>query len=666
MYVINPKFKKYVLGILWMEYSYALALLWPLFQAMILRCYKAILVIILLVPSVGICQQLALNDSIKILQKDTLAYQQFLTRPDSAIRLAKETLDSATRYKHAYLQGVSHYILSKAYWAKANFKLSADFGFKALQVFENSAHIELWGKTLLSLARTFIDLQNNEQGKQYVERAITLAKLHNDERLLADAFREKSMLLSQVKQYDSANYFCDLGIPLYDKFKDSVNLGILYSRKAKISFYQNDYKQSSYYNRKALLFETLVGNKRALGITYYQLALDEIHLNNLDTAITLLSTSIPINSEMRNFTLLVKVHTLLADIYSKQLKSDLAVKQLKVASAYKDSLFNSEKSGQIQEMQLLYELSDKERRITMLEKENFLKQQEVKNQRLVVAILLLCVLFLAMVVYFLTHFRKIQNKTNQHLSAKNRAIEQQKEEIQAQTEVLQDLNQLKSKLFSVISHDLRGPIATLHALLDLLSKKQLSAVEFVTISDKLKSNLDVTQRTLENLLNWSMSQMEGIKTESKTIDINHTINEACNLMGEAAQQKNVLIENNQASKLYVRADDDQLHLILRNLIHNAIKFSKPYDKISVNASQHSDFCFVTVKDSGIGMSKTEIDTVVGSNNHFSKIGTMQEKGTGLGLLLCKEFIKLNGGDLEIRSAINKGTEVIFTIPLAMN
>jgi signal transduction histidine kinase len=279
---------------------------------------------------------------------------------------------------------------------------------------------------------------------------------------------------------------------------------------------------------------------------------------------------------------------------------------------------------------------------------------------------MVCVVLLGLMIFFLQRYRKLQDHSNEELESKNRAIEQQKEEILSQAETLQSLNQLKSKLFSVISHDLRGPMATLHALLDLLTRKKLTPDEFISVSEKLMASMDVTQRTLENLLNWSMSQMEGIKTEPKTININSTIKEACHLMGEVAFRKNVVIENIFEDQVYVKADSDQLQLILRNLIHNAIKFSKPYDNISISAYRDINYCLISVKDRGIGMSKAELETVVSSKHYFSKTGTMQEKGTGLGLLLCQEFIKLNGGEISIKSNINQGTEVIFTLPLAQN
>ena len=157
--------------------------------------------------------------------------------------------------------------------------------------------------------------------------------------------------------------------------------------------------------------------------------------------------------------------------------------------------------------------------------------------------------------------------------------------------------------------------------------------------------------------------MEGIRTEQSRIEVKSLIDEACRLMDEVAQRKNITIENTTPSAIYVFGDLNQVQLILRNLIHNAIKFSKADSKVLVSAFSDIPMCCIQIKDFGIGMTKEETEVVLGQE-YFTKAGTQQEKGTGLGLLLCKEFIKRNGGTLDIQSHSGQGTEVSFSLPLA--
>ena len=606
-----------------------------------------------------------INTPRDLLQKLTLeAHNLYLKNPDRAIEVNAQAQDLAEQSQDIYYQAYCNLLFSKIYWVKANYELSTEYGFKALRFFNNSSHHSERSACLLSLARTLTELGNLDKAHQFIHQAMALGKNQSDEVLIADAYREHSFFLAEINELDSALYYSDLGIALFAKFKDSLDLSVLYGRKARIYFQQKEFEKSREYAYRGLAIDSLVGNRRALGISYYQVAQNENALGNKDKAVAQLKESIRISSEIGNLNWQIRAHDLLATFYLDGNQPALAAEELKKVSKFKDELYNSEKSGQIQEMQSLHDLESKETTIQLLEQENIVKQQEVRNQRLFVAFLLVAVLFLSLLIFVLTRLRSIQDRTNRNLANKNAAIEQQKISIQVQAENLRELDELKTKLFSVISHDLRGPISNLQSLLDLFTKKLMTADEFIALSAKLKENLNLTQRTLENLLNWSFSQMGGIKTERKKIEINSSIVEACQLLEEAAARKNIVLNIQNGQPLHVWADEHQLQIILRNLIHNAIKFSGFNEQIEILASRGDGHCQVMIKDSGIGMSDAEIEALVGSRAHFSKTGTGEEKGTGLGLLLCKEFINRNGGQISIKSTVGEGTEVCFTLLLA--
>jgi two-component system, sensor histidine kinase and response regulator len=409
-----------------------------------------------------------------------------------------------------------------------------------------------------------------------------------------------------------------------------------------------------------------VNNKRGLSISNYQVAENELEFKHYSQAEKFAKRSIEISSQIGNKLWLVRGHELLARIYLIQRKLELSNAELQTALALKDQLSSSEKSGQIEELQTLYELKEKDNTIKLLEQERALRDQGMQNQRLLLTVLVVGMLLLIAVIFILTRLRSIQQKTNRDLQQKNSAIEQQREELQIQAEKLQELNQLQNKLFSVISHDLRGPISNVQTLLDLYTRNIVSPEEFIDVSTKLNRNLTITQQTLENLLSWAMSQMHGLKTEKRMIDVHQSIDEASHLLEEFVIRKSIRIERIREGSLLVYADPNQLQLILRNLLHNAIKFSKIGDVVTILAMPRDKFCFITIADTGIGMTSTEMDLLEGDRKHFSKPGTQQEKGTGLGLLLCKEFIERNGGNLTIESTADVGTKVIFSLELADN
>ena len=604
------------------------------------------------------------NPSLRLQHLTSEAYHLYLNNPDTATGLTRQALELALKSKDVYYEGYCYYLLSKTYWVKANYKLSTEYGFKALKIFRHSDHKAALNACLLSLGRTLVELGNFHKANQFIHEALELGIQQADAQMQAKAFREYSYLLTELNQFDSALYYSDKGIALLEKSGDSLDISVLYGRKSRIFFQQKQFEKSKEFAYRALTIDSLVDNLRGLGISHFQVAQNEYALGNKQKAISQLKHSIRINSEIGNLTWQIKARELLSTFYLDNNMTSLAAAELQKVSKFKDELYNAEKNGQIQEMQSLHELEAKEGIIQLLEQENILKQQQVKNQRLFVAFLLVGILFLVLLVSALTRLRTIQNKTNRNLATKNAAIEQQKHAIQVQAENLRQLDQVKTKLFSVISHDLRGPISNLQSLLELFTKKLMTADEFISLSGKLKENLNVTQRTLENLLTWSLSQMGGIKTERKKIEATACIGEACRLMEEVAARKNILLQTELDGPLQVWADANQLQVILRNLIHNAIKFSSFNDRIEIKAFAENSHCQITIKDTGIGMTAQEINALVGSREYFSKTGTEQEKGTGLGLLLCKEFILSNGGDIRIKSSVGEGTEVSFTLILA--
>lgn len=592
------------------------------------------------------------------------AYDRFLNSPDSALVLTAQALTMAVQEGKSYYEGYAYYLFSKTYWAKANYRLSMEYGFKALRIFENSEHHKQHGQTLLSIARTLIELGNFSSARSFLDRSLRIGLSIDDDQLVAETYRELSFWFVEKSMLDSALIYSDKGIALFENLRDALDASILYSRKARIYFMLNDYAKSREFALKGLALDTLVKNYRGLAVSYYQVAQNDMALNKLKDAEQNLLHSIRISRSMGNLTWLVRAHELLGQVYSKSNRSAQAANQYRLASQLKDSLYNSEKSGQIEEMRSLYELEGKENKIKILQQENTLKQQEVKNQQLFVAFLLIGLLLLLALLFFLVRLRLIQRKTNIALSAKNIAIEQQREEMQSQAEKLQQLNLLQTKLFSVISHDLRGPIGNLQSLLDLLSRQLLTAEEFSKVSEKLRTNLNVTQRTLENMLNWALSQMDGIKTDKRILDVGQCVDEAWRLMEESANRKRITLDKHWKHVHLASADPDQVQLVLRNLLHNAIKFSKIGDTIEVSINEDHSFCTICIQDQGIGMSQQEIDLISGSARHFTKVGTQQEKGTGLGLLLCKEFTERNDGKLHIRSENGKGTRVCFSLPVA--
>lgn len=227
---------------------------------------------------------------------------------------------------------------------------------------------------------------------------------------------------------------------------------------------------------------------------------------------------------------------------------------------------------------------------------------------------------------------------------------------------LQELNKLKDRLFSIISHDLRSPLLSLRDILSMANDGIVSDEEFKSVLPRLSKNLGYTSGLVDNLLQWSMSQLEGTVINASGFDIRDNVIYILSSFNQTALAKGVGLHNDIHTPTMVYADMDMIQSVLRNLVSNAIKFCRAGDQISVSAEIIKGIATIWITDTGVGIAAENIDKLFGTNNYTTR-GTTDEQGTGLGLLLCKDFIEKNGGKIGVESKLNAGSRFYFTLPV---
>jgi two-component system, sensor histidine kinase and response regulator len=237
--------------------------------------------------------------------------------------------------------------------------------------------------------------------------------------------------------------------------------------------------------------------------------------------------------------------------------------------------------------------------------------------------------------------------------------------LEEQTEQLAELNTLKNRMFSIISHDLKNPIYSLRNLFRNVQQYDLPGEEIKVLVPDILNDLNYTTSLMENLLQWAKTQMEGSNINPQKVDVSKMIIETQNLLRLQAESKAIFLNAKAEPDTFIYADKDMITLVLRNLLSNAIKFTPKEGEIQVGAIVKENMVEVYVKDSGIGISKENIGKLFGGN-YYTTNGTANESGTGLGLMLCKEFLTKNGGDIRVESEEGKGSKFIFNIPTSMN
>jgi signal transduction histidine kinase len=237
--------------------------------------------------------------------------------------------------------------------------------------------------------------------------------------------------------------------------------------------------------------------------------------------------------------------------------------------------------------------------------------------------------------------------------------------IRKNNDELSNLNATKNKLFSIIAHDLRNPFNYILGFLEfMLSNIHNQKVEDIEANlNNIRIQSENTYQLLENLLDWAKTQTGQISFNPEIIDIYKVIDETLLVLKTLADNKNISIEVALLEELPIYADRDMLKTILRNLVTNAIKYSNKNSIVSISSELFRNYIEFTVTDTGIGMSEEEIKVLFHQEIQRSKEGTAKEKGTGLGLILCKEFIERHEGKIWVESEVNKGSKFKFLIPV---
>lgn len=230
---------------------------------------------------------------------------------------------------------------------------------------------------------------------------------------------------------------------------------------------------------------------------------------------------------------------------------------------------------------------------------------------------------------------------------------------------LNDLNKTKDKFFSIIAHDLKNPFVTLLGFSEILLSdfKELQSEEVLYYISEMKKSADLSHSLLQNLLQWSRSQTGKIEYHPQQLELKNIIRQNILLVDKSAEKKSINIMNNIQAELKVKADEDMLNTIVRNLLTNAIKFTSKDGIISVDASSQNGCAEIRIKDNGIGMDEETVNKLFRLDVTHSTSGTENETGTGLGLILCKEFIEKHGGKIWVDSKLGIGTTFSFTLPI---
>ena len=283
---------------------------------------------------------------------------------------------------------------------------------------------------------------------------------------------------------------------------------------------------------------------------------------------------------------------------------------------------------------------------------NLEKETQRKNQ--VIIVLAIAISLFLIILALLRHTVKA-----------NKIIKEFNLKLEDSNGKLQLINSTKDKFFTIIAHDLRSPLGAILCFSNLISDETNSSKEIDTIKE-YNTYLNQSARNLfsllENLLQWAKSQLGSIKYQAFDFDLSEVIKDNIEIQKLKAKEKSIKIVSNLEANTSVYADINMINTVIRNLLSNALKFSHPDTEIIISAKVDSDLIQLSIRDQGLGISMENQKKLFNIDSNVSTVGTNDETGTGLGLILCKEFVETNGGNIWVDSMVNRGSIFTFSLP----
>lgn len=336
----------------------------------------------------------------------------------------------------------------------------------------------------------------------------------------------------------------------------------------------------------------------------------------------------------------------LADIYAMSADYESAYRYHQEYVALKDSISNDEIYNRIENLEGAFELAKKQAEVDLL-------KAEQKNQQIIITTATLIAVILTILAY--VSFRYYRSKARINV-----VLEEQKR-------VLETLNETKDKFFSIISHDLRGPINSFHGISSLIKYFVASREpdQLLEVADDIDKSVDQLSTLLDNLLSWAMKQQGQFSYAPESLNLKEMTEELVATLGNMARGKGIALSADIDPDISLWADRNTTMTILRNLVNNALKFTPRGGKVELTARVKDRLVEIRVQDTGVGMAQEKVENIFMLEDDKSTYGTAGEKGLGLGLQLVHEFIEVNNGRIYVQSQENVGTEFVVELPASV-
>ncbi len=551
-----------------------------------------------------------------------------------------------------------------------SYEKALDFYLKSLSYKKEIGDIRELAFSYQLTGNTHLKAGNYDEALNYYKDALKYRKEIGDQTDIARSLRSISVVHSNRGESKKALKNFQDAIALYTSLHDSLGLSHTYNEMGNHYLAVNKHNSALDCFQRAK--EYLANNRSPFLDALLTRKIGEIQIfhGNPKEGLKNIKSSVAAGKNLSNLEMLKQAYNALYRYY-KELNTDSALVYFMQYTSVKDSLEKQFNNQRLLEIQMNYELERSQEELEKAEDINQKLSDQTKEKDLqlhkqkIIRNLLLIIIILILSLVFLFYIQvKQRKKTNLLLQDKYDEIERSNKLLSESEKDLKKLNATKDKFFSIMAHDLKNPFNALHGLtghiagnFETLDREELKE-SISIIHDSAEELMDL----LENLLHWSRSQRGKMLFKPTRIDLQEIIKKNISLQKMNAEKKNISIDNKVPEPCPITADEDMLTAIIRNLLSNAIKFSYPNSTVTLDFAEKDESFMMRVIDRGMGMTQETMNKLFRLDVHYSTKGTSEEQGTGLGLILCHEFVEKHGGKIDVESKLGEGSTFTITIP----
>lgn len=593
-----------------------------------------------------------------------------------ATQLNAQAKKLAVRFKETHEEAYAFNTAGKIYRKQGEYSLALNNFFRFLEISNRTDDLDGTSRALNNVGIIYREQKNNKLALEYFQKSLGIQQKLAKPRIIAVTMGNIAGIYAMQGNDSLALQYYSQSLVMAQQFQSKLyeifayfGLGNLYNR-------QQQYTKAIPYYQKAITLAESFGEKSEIARSSAGLGESYLRLGQLTNAKTTALRAFEVAKSIGSQKEVQQAGFLLSEIHKQKKEFEKALFYQEFAGKVKDSVFNLQNAKIMESLTFTHQTEEQKLKIAALNKDKVIQQKEIsrrsfqRNAFIIGTALSLCFAFLLVrnnrrqrqTNQLLTRQGKEIAGKNQDLAQINKEFQQQNEAIQLQNQRLEELNQVKTKLFSIISHDIRGPLRMLLGVLSLLESDDLSKEEIQMVTQKLKENTTHLSDFLDNLLVWAHSQMQAVTLQSEPVVLPEIVAENIALLQPLAEKKNIHLHTTLHEPIQVYADRESLNIVLRNLVSNAIKFTRENGNVRIHAQVQGDHAVISVQDDGLGINLEDQAKLFGISA-FTTTGTSNEKGTGLGLLLCKDFVEKNGGTIWLESKPGKGSNFRFTMPL---